>query len=280
MALFKGTGFDNLKKKASEGLQAAQEKTQGVDLGAAIRKAASDVAEKADGAAKAIGEGAKDFDAARAVRNAADAASSGLAAASRAIGGAPKEEAPSEENSGAETLVNLLCCFAACDGEITTAEKEKIAAIANDLSVSTGGDFSGDNVVQAALGQLDADSREFEYVVAAKVGAQRILENMTLAEQEKRSLCWNLYALAYADGATSTEIDFIRFVCEKSGVNPAAAEELGAYAAAIYEIGEEKKKLAGVDRSYREVGPLVDELSKREQVLMEAAWALVSDSDI
>ena len=280
MALFKNPSLESLKKKASEGIQAAQEKAQGADVGSVLRKAAGSIAVKADEAAKAIDKNTKDFDVPQKLRAASGAASAGLAAASRAVRGDAESPAiDNEPDAGAAALINLMCCFAASDGEITQLEREKIFAIAVDMGDGPDDDPGRRAVVEDAIALIDADGREFEYAVAAKVGAQRILEGMDLTEQEKRSLCWNLHALAHVDGISDRELDFIRFVNEKSGVSKSAAEELGSYAAAIAEIAVERKKLIATDRCYSEIQPLVTELEKRERVLLEAAWALVSDSD-
>lgn len=162
------------------------------------------------------------------------------------------------------------------DGAFSVEERETLDRIAGGI----------DDNYSAYAGELEEECAstyktsvaEFGPQAAAKVEAQKIIESMEISPRDAKLMCWNLLALAGSDGVDESELDFIRFVSAKAGVSQSVFEELRNYNDAIAEIGTACAQLKASDRSYSEIEPLVSEFEKREQVILEAVQALVSDS--
>lgn len=244
MAIFDGINLDAIKKTAEEGIQAAQ-------------------------------KGIQNFDVGQAVQSIADTASAGVGNVTKAIDRVTGNAANEEDRGSGEDLIRLLCCLAAADGQVTDAEKSKIKELAGE--VDQGLAEGVDAAICECIDQIEDSSAEFGYQNAAKIEAQHILESLEMSGQEKKMLCWNLFAVSGADGLSDEELDFIRFVSEKTGVGKAVVEELGNYDSALVELGSAKQQLRSSNRSYSDVEPLVNELVIREQAILEAAQALIMD---
>lgn len=275
MAAF-GFDFDDLKKKAKEGIESVQQGAQNFDAQAALKKAADDISKGADDATKALGEGVRNFDAGEAMQKIGDAASAGVDEIGKAIGGLTNQIPEEDQEDSSRSFIALLCYLAAADGSVSQAEKEKISAISTDLD----GDANANHLetIDEFVMQVHNESDEFGYLAAAKMNARRMLEGATLTDQEKKVICWNLFAVASADGLSTSESDFIRYVCEQTNLDKAIVEELSNYNDAITELGAVKDRMRTSNKSFSEIEPLVDEIIVRERTIIKAAEALVTDN--
>lgn len=244
MAIFDGINFDTIKKTAEEGIQAAQ-------------------------------KGIQNFDVEQAVHSIADTASAGVDSVAKAIEQVTGKPSNEESRGSEEDFVRLLCCLAAADGQVTDAEKSKICEQAGEIDQELAEKAS--DVICECVKQIESSSTELGYQDAAKTEAQRIIEPLDLSDQEQKMLCWNLFAVGGVEGLSDENTDFIRFTCEKIGVNRAVVEELCNYNTTLVELGDAKQQLRLSNRSYSEIEPLVNELMVREQVILEAAQALITD---
>lgn len=244
MANFKGIDINGIKKMADEGLKAAQ-------------------------------DGVKNFDAGEAMKKVADTATAGVDSVKKGIDGIKGQKPEPEESNAGKQFIKLLCYLAAADGAVTQDEKSKVEEIAREMDE----DFLeyGENMIKECVEQIEQDSHDFGYLGAAKVGAQNTLRDLNASEQEKKLLVWNLFAVASADGIEEDESGFIEFVSEKMGIDQAIVEELSSYNSAIIELSAAKEQLETNDHSYREIEPQVNEAVTQEQIILQAAQALIAD---
>lgn len=279
MAFLKKLNIDKIKESVEagvkSGVKAAQEGIASFDVDAAVQKA-KDGIEGFDmtTAVKSAQESIASFDVDAAVQSAKDAAAAGASKIEEAVGRYRAEGDASEVPSYRE-FTALLWCLASVDGAVTAAERGKLAELALSLDGAYG-EYSAELECEC-MERLEQGAREFGHAHAAKMEAQRLVELMAPDPRDARLICWNLLAVANVDGLDAAELDFIRFVGERAGVDAAAFEELCNYSNALVEIEAAREEMRASGRSYAEVEPLVNELAQREQVTIDAAQALVTD---
>lgn len=279
MAFLKKLNIDKIKESVEAGVKSgvktAQEGIASFDVDAAVKKARDGI-EGFDvtAAVKSAQEGIAGFDVDAAVQSAKDAAAAGAAKIEGAVERYRAKGGEEEEPSYRE-FIALLWCLASVDGTVTAAEQGKLTELA--LSLDEGySDYSA-QLEQECAERLEQGALEFGQANAAKMEAQRLLELMQPTPRDARLICWNLLAVANVDGLDAAELDFIRFVGDKAGIDAAAFEELCNYSSALVEIEAAREGLRASGRSYAEVETLVNELAQREQVIIDAAQALVTD---
>lgn len=279
MAFLKKLNIDKIKESVEAGIKSgvksAQESIASFDVDAAVQKA-KDGIEGFDmtTAVKSAQESIANFDVDAAVQSAKDAAAAGAAKIEEAVEKYRAEGDADEEPSYRE-FIALLWCLASVDGAVTAAERDKLAELALSLDGAYG-EYSAE-LERECMERLEQGALEFGQAHAAKMEAQRLVELMKPTPRDARLICWNLLAVANVDGLDAVELDFIRFASEKAGIDAAAFEELCNYSNALVEIEAAREQLRASGRSYAEIEPLVNELAQREQVIIGAAQALVTD---
>ena len=227
---------------------------------------------------KAAQEGISNIKVDEIVQGARDAAASGAAMVGDAVGnvmqGGQKPEEVAEP-SPQKAVLSILWYLSSVDGEITDAERGKLAEMAAELDENYAS--YAEELEKECKEKLAQASKDFGVQSGAKVEAQRVLEALDLTVQDARLICWDLLALAGSDGLDKVELDFIRFVSEKAGVASDVFEELRNYNDAILEIDKSMATLRASDRSYAVIEPLISEYAKREQFLIQAAQSLITD---
>lgn len=210
------------------------------------------------------------------VEGAKGAVTSGVSAIGGVIDGiVPKEATKEEGTSSYHEFVSILWYLIHVDGSVTLEERETFNQIVS--SIDDGFSAYADELEEECSAALQISAAEFGPSVASKIEAQKVIESIDFSSTDAKLMCWNLLALANADGVDKNEFDFIRFVSEKAGVSQSVFEELRNYCDAVVEIGKASERLKASNRSYSEIEPLVSEFEERERVVIEAAQALVSD---
>lgn len=266
MGFLKGFDLGKLKDTVGDVAKTAQEGLASIDV-KEIGKSVSD-------AAMAAKSNLESIDVSGIAQGAKDLAASGAATVTSAIENLiGKEE---EEPISFRELISLLWCLAHVDGVISSEEKEKITELARSLDENY-------NVYSAELEQecskhLAIQTAEFGAQTGVKIEAQRIIESMKLSERDAKLLCWNLLAVAASDGLDEKELDFVRYASERAGVDATVFEELRNYSCAIVEIDKERQQLRASDRPFGVIEPLMNELADREQIIIQAAQALITDN--
>lgn len=258
MPLFKGKRIDleELKKVAGEGVKAASE-----GLSAA-----------ADSVKNAV----KDIDLAESAKQVQDAASSGLESFVDSIKNLSNADHGEEgQLDHRAAFFKLLFYMAEADGVTSSEELDKIDKIAFELDP----DYSsyGTDLRQTCLDQIEVDAKEFGHLNAVKMGAQNVMAGLVLSENEKKLLCWDLYAVGGTDGITDGERAFIKFVCDKIGLDEVLFSELDNYFSSLVELEHEEALMRQSDRPYKEIEPFVNELSDRRLAIVDAAQQLIMD---
>lgn len=225
---------------------------------------------------KSAQEGLSNFKVDDMVEGARGAVATGTSAIGGIIDGiVPKDSKEDEPPSSCREFVAILWYLVHVDGAFSVEEREALDRIAGDIDSNYSAYAS--ELEEECASTYKVSVAEFGLQAAAKVEAQKIIESMEISPRDAKLMCWNLLALAGSDGIDESELDFIRFVSAKAGVSQSVFEELRNYNDAIVEIGTTCDQLKASDRGYSEIEPLVSEFEKREQVILEAVQALVSD---
>lgn len=242
---------------------------KGIDVGK--------IRESVENGAKAVQDGIANIKPEELAQNMKERASSGASNVGKAVEGVISKHKRSNEpdNSGMKDFVALLWYLALVDGTISQEEREKIVELAREVDE----DYESyiEEIETDCTKNVEAQLNDFGRDGAVKVEAMRVIETMELTPLEAKFLCWNLLAAANSDGITENEVAFVRFVAEKSGVDPALFEEMRSYCDALAEIESTRETLRSSNRTFAQIEPLIKELERREQVIVEAAQALVMD---
>lgn len=277
MGLFDGFDVGKIKESFEAGAKSVQEGIASIDVEGAVRNAKGAV----EAGMKAIQDGASNIKVDEIAQGAKELAEGGVAAVGKAIedisGGKPSEESSSQDDTsqGLRDFISLLWLMTYVDGDVSDVEKEKLNELAYGIDEGYGS--YAEEVERACVSRMVEGSKDFGRLATAKIEAQKIIESFDLTERDAKLICWNLFAIAGADGLVDDEGDFIRFIGEKAGVEAVVFEELKNYSEAIVEIGIARDRLAQSNRNYGEIEPLMDEFAKREQCIVDAAHALISD---
>lgn len=268
----------------------------GFDLGGMLKKAADDASRAVGGAAAAAADAASKFDAEKAIKDAGDAVSrfdagkalqdagnavsEGVNAIAQAVVPVAKEGgnpgSPACHGFDVIDFASLLVCLASVDGEISDRERAKITGIAADLGAEM--ESEGCGFIDTVVDSMKPDADEFGALAATKINARFTIDNASMTERDRRLLCWGLLAVGRSDGVSADEMDFIRYVNERSGLDPVVADELIGYITAIGETSALAEELKASNRPYSEIEPLVAELAQREEAISAAAQALITDN--
>ena len=224
---------------------------------------------------KAAREGVANLNVEGVVQGAKDAVAAGATMVGDSVESVVRKEAEDQEGTTLKDFIALLWCLAYIDGGISDDEKATLHQLSGELDACY--ESYASEVEEMYLAKLQDTSSEFGQQNAAKIEARRIVESIGPSAQDARLLCWNLLALANSDGLDEREIDFIRFVCEKAGLEAAVFAEMQNYSDAIVEIERAIEQLKTSGKPYGEIEPLVGELAGRQQVILEAIRALVTD---
>lgn len=284
MALKDKLNLGKVKDKIGAGVQAAQEAVSNINVDEVVQVAketasvkAAEVGEALESGVKSAQAGISNFNVEDAVQGAKDAAMGGVNAIGKAIGDSAQKspEATGEEASQVRDFIALLWCMAYADGTVSDAEATALDEISTALDESY--ESYAADLKQECDRAIQESSREFGYLNAVKIEAQKLIESIEPTQTDAKLICWNLLSLANSDGIDESELDLIRYVGEKAEIDPAAFAELKNYSDAIAEIERSIEELKQSGRSYGEIEPLVAEFTQRERTIIEAAQSLITD---
>ena len=164
--------------------------------------------------------------------------------------------------------------------DISSFEQECFDEIAAEI---LGDDFSAlkDEVVsecEAVISSIEADDERYDV----------IREGMDLALSDSvetidsgvvpRLLLWDMLTLAHSDFDYSEEENrLISHVARVLRIDKSVSAEMKQLISTARSILDEKNALENSSRPYSEIRPLVDEVEKRQQIIVEAAKALIAD---
>jgi len=230
---------------------------------------------------KTVQENAKNFDVNDAVHKLSDAASAGAGIATTLVNEFKEGYDKSDEKASGlppttTTFTKLMAYLAFADGNVTQEEYRKFVEIGHEIDEHF--NEYGDDLMTECLSQVEANKEEFGHLNAVKIGAQKTLENLNLSDQEKKTLCWDMLTIAGADGFDDSEIDLIRFVSQKLGLDPVVLQEMRNYYGAVTDLECEKALIAQSKRPYNEIEPIANRISVRQLAVADAIHDLIEDN--
>jgi hypothetical protein len=93
-----------------------------------------------------------------------------------------------------------------------------------------------------------------------------------------RLLVWNMLAIAFSnDQYSETERRMISHVVRTTRIDQSVFLEMEQLIKTAASVARESEWIKGSDKPYAEVRPIVDELEKRQRVILESARALIED---
>ena len=168
----------------------------------------------------------------------------------------------------------------AADGEIGSAEQEKLRQIAAEIELE--GFESCLEEIQAEFEnrQAGALNDDEPYDLLSEGVDDALAENPTEEENgvTPRLLLWDLLVMANADGQYHPqERRLIRHVARTIGVEKSVFLEMEQLLQSDAAITRELAWLAASNRPYTEIRPLVEEMETRQAVLRREAELLIAD---
>lgn len=163
---------------------------------------------------------------------------------------------------------------------VTTFEQERFQEIGIEL---LGKNFSEEKetIIAECEKTIDAVEADDERSDVIQEGIDQALSEVAKVIEDgviPRLLVWNMLTLAHSDSDYSeNENRLINHVARILQIDKSVLAEMKQLISAAHSVQEEKETLEKSARPYAEVRPLIDELEKRLQTIIEAAKYLIAD---
>ncbi len=167
----------------------------------------------------------------------------------------------------------------ALDG-VSTFEKDCFEEIGTEL---LGEEFSAieEEIIsecERVISSIEVDDERYDVI---QEGIDRALNDVVAAIDTgvvPRLLIWDMLSLAHSDSIFSDEENrLISHVARVLQIDKSVLVEMKHLISVARSILDEKKVLESSSRPYSEIRPMVDEVEKRQQTIVEAAKALIAD---
>ncbi len=189
-----------------------------------------------------------------------------------------KKDKKEEILLSSENALKLMYYMIAADGKVNSDEEDKFDLIGPELDP----DFQKKKewIKKECQTRLDKASDQKEYYKALEDGIKRTL----LLPQPKESarispklLVWNLLVLAYIDGnIDKKENMLLKYIVRKTNIDQAVYLEMESSIQTVMDIERELSWVKATDRKYNIVEDVVEELSKRKNIIFESVKDLIS----
>lgn len=163
---------------------------------------------------------------------------------------------------------------------VTEFEKERFQEIGKEL---LGESFQeiGEVIIEECendISSVDIDEVRYDII---QEGIDKSLNEIVSTIEEgvvPRLLVWNMLTLAYSDSDyTENENRLISHVTRVLQIEKSVLVEMKQLISVAHSIQDEKELLENSTKVYSEVRPLIDELEKRQNTIVEAATDLIAD---
>ncbi len=167
----------------------------------------------------------------------------------------------------------------AVDG-VTPVEMGCFEEIGTEL---LGADFVGvkNDILSACQSVTESVTSDDEYYDVIQEALDNALNEEVFDIEEgvtPRLLLWNMLTLAHSDlSYVEEENRLISHVARVLNIDKSVFTEMKQLMSAISSVQTEKATLDNSSRPYSEIRPLIDEVEKRKQTIVEAATALIAD---
>ena len=137
----------------------------------------------------------------------------------------------------------------------------------------------GKAIVKQCSRKLSAAPGTADYDGQVRAGVREAIRSSKVTEDSfitPKLLLWDLFVTANVDGEyTRSESKLIKLVADEYGIDEATFLELETSLQTMAAIDREQAWLDTVDRPYREIEPISDELADRKIVIMESVRDLL-----
>ena len=168
----------------------------------------------------------------------------------------------------------------AVDGAVTNDELSKFQKIAKDVDPDSFSEYESD-LIEECEKQLKLADAEDEYYDIVQEGMDKALlytSSDTANGISARLLLWDLLAVAFSNNEYSdVERRLIGHVVRTIGIEKSIFLEMEELIKTATAIEKERIWITTTDKPYGEVRPIVEELEKRQQTVLESAKALIED---
>jgi len=284
-----GDAAKKLSEAAKAGAQSVKDAADAAGLDDAGRKLSETL--KLDEAGRKLSESLKLDEAGRKLDEAkqkfTDAADAGLESARQAAadvkgrfdGSVEAAETARKVQNVRKNAVKLIFCMILADGEVSETELSQFDEIGQALDEAFG--TYRDRLVEECRAQVAAKEKDYGYLNAVKLCAQSCAEALADPElfgaEKKKGLLWNLLATAYTGGPDASEKELLEFAAEKLGIDAVILQEMELYYQTVTELDREMAWLKESERPFKEIEPLLNEVTDRRTVIDRAINDLIAD---
>ena len=184
-------------------------------------------------------------------------------------------EVPQSNRLGSELVFYLIMA----DGKLGDAELKQF----DELGEATDETFAEykEDLVQGCLDRVAAKRKDYGYLNAVNMASQAVIDQILEEEHfdypKRKLLVWNLMAVAYCDGYGDAEKELLAFIADKLKVEKVTLQEMDNYYNTVVELDREIEWLKESDRPYKEIEPVMAEVSERRGAVLDAIHELLAD---
>ena len=168
----------------------------------------------------------------------------------------------------------------AVDGEIDSDKLEKYYEIGCDID-GEGFDVYKDTIPDECMSYINTASEEDDFYDVILEGIDEALNCETDDVSPgipSRLLVWNMLAVAFSnDEYSETERRIISHVVRVTKMDKSVFLEMEQLIKTEASVERESKWIQASEKPYAEVRPIVEELEKRQRIIIESAKALIED---
>ncbi len=178
-----------------------------------------------------------------------------------------------------KSAIKAFYYLMAVDGEVCGSELEKFNEIGNELDGDSFDKYKA-SLIKTCREQIDTAIGEGNYYDVIQEGLDEALCSVESQDQgiAARLLVWNMLAIAFSnDQYSDTERLMISHVVRTTKIDQSVFLEMEQLIKTAASVAKESEWIKGSDKPYAEVRPIVDELEKRQRVILESARALIED---
>ena len=167
----------------------------------------------------------------------------------------------------------------ALDG-VSSFEQERFDEIGSELLTEDFSEIKEEIIseCETVIGSIEVDDERYD-VIQAEIdqALNDVVETIDLGIVP-RLLIWDMLTLAHSDSDYSDEENkIISHVAGNLQIDKSVLAEMKQLISVAHSVLDEKSVLENSTRPYSEIRPLVDEIDKRQQTIVEAAKALIAD---
>ena len=168
----------------------------------------------------------------------------------------------------------------AVDGDVSSAKMEKFDEIGHEIDGDAFADYR-DAISDECSMQINTASGDDDFYDVIQEGMDEALNDETADESSSipaRLLVWNMLAIAFSnDEYSEAERRIISHVVRFTKVDKSVFLEMEQLIKTEASVERENKWIQASGKPYAEVRPVVEELEKRQKIIVESARALIED---